>query len=83
MPEAQRMEMCRTALQTAKRIDDKKLVLAVLERYASIESLKVVVKDAAADAEIEELAQHSAQVIAGKIKGKKAAVKALMDEIAG
>jgi len=82
MPQGQRMKMCQTALQTAKRIDEKKLVLAVLERYASVASLKVVVKNAAADEEIKELAPQSAQTIASKIKGHKAEVKALLEEIA-
>lgn len=46
MPEPQRAEMCRTALQAAKRDAERKLVLEVLERYPSIDALKLAVETA-------------------------------------
>lgn len=44
MPDAQRAEMCQTALSTSSRPEEQKLVLAVLERYPNLETLKVAVK---------------------------------------
>jgi hypothetical protein len=46
MPEAQRVEMCREALETAKHDDEKKLVLEVLQRYPSIDMLRLAVEAA-------------------------------------
>ncbi len=44
MPESQRVEMCQKALDTANRIDEKKLVLDVLQIHPSRESMKLAVK---------------------------------------
>jgi HEAT repeat protein len=44
MPVAERAARCEKALAAAKRVDEQKLVLAVLDRYASPETLKVAVK---------------------------------------
>ena len=40
----QRAEMCRIAMETAERDDEKKLVLEVLERYPSVEMLRLAVE---------------------------------------
>ena len=41
MPEPQRAEMCRSAMQATNRAAEQKLVLEVMERYPSPEMLKV------------------------------------------
>ena len=43
MPDAQRAEMCQKALDAAGRGEEQKLVLAVLERYPSSQTLQVAV----------------------------------------
>ena len=48
MPDQQRAEMCQKALDAASRAEEQKLVLAVLERYPSVDTLRVAVKAAAA-----------------------------------
>ena len=44
MPDAQRAEMCQTAIAASSRPEEQKLALAVLERYPSADTLKVAVK---------------------------------------
>jgi HEAT repeat protein len=44
MPDAPRAEMCQQALDAATRGEDQKSVLVVLERYPSVDTLKVVAK---------------------------------------
>jgi HEAT repeat protein len=44
MPDGERAAMCRKALVVAKRPEEKKLVLAVMERYPSVEMLGAVVE---------------------------------------
>jgi hypothetical protein len=44
MPDGQRAEMCQVALNAASRPEEQKLVLAVLERYPSLDALKVAAK---------------------------------------
>jgi len=68
MPEEQRAEMCRTALQIAKRDAEKKLVLEILERYPSIDSLKLAVETAKLPA-LKNEAAATAMAIAQKIGG--------------
>jgi hypothetical protein len=46
MPDPQRVEMCRNALEAARQPDDQKRVLEVLQRYPSVEMLKLAVKAA-------------------------------------
>ena len=41
MPDQQRAEMCRNAMAAAQRADEQKLVLAVLQRYPSKDTLKL------------------------------------------
>jgi HEAT repeat protein len=68
MPEPERAEMCRTALQTAKRDAEKKLVLEVLERYPSIDALKLAVETAKVPT-LKNDAAATALAIAQKIGG--------------
>ncbi|MBC8872390.1 MAG: HEAT repeat domain-containing protein, partial [Planctomycetes bacterium] len=68
MPEEQRAEMCRMALNTAERDDEKKLVLQVLERYPSIDMLRLAV-EAAKIPSLKNAAAATSLVIAQKIGG--------------
>ena len=68
MPDEQRAEMCRTALATAKRDAEKKLVLEVLERYPSVDMLKLAVEAAKVPA-LKDEAAAAALAIAQKIGG--------------
>ena len=68
MPDQQRAEMCRTALQTAGRDAEKKLVLEVLERHPSVDTLRVAV-DAAKVPSLKNDAARVSMVIAQKIGG--------------
>lgn len=60
LPEAKRLEMFRTAMEVAKRADEKRLALAVLTRIPSVQTLRLAVsyldqpglKDAAAQAAV-------------------------------
>lgn len=80
MPEEDRLSMCRTALKTANRAEDQKLVLAVLERYPSLGSLQIAV-DAVSMDSISNEARASAKKIAGKIKDNQDQVKSLLAKI--
>ena len=79
MPEEQRAEMCRTALQTAKRDAEKKLVLEVLERYPSIDTLRLAVETAKVPA-LKADATAAAMAIAQKIGGS-ADVQQLLTQV--
>lgn len=68
MPDQQRAEICRTALQTAKRDAEKKLVLEALERHPSIEALQLAVETAKV-LSLKNEAAAAALVIAQKIGG--------------
>lgn len=68
LPDDQRIAMCRTALQIAKRDAEKKLVLEVLERYASIDGLRLAVEVAKMPS-LKQDALASSLVIAQKVGG--------------
>ncbi|NQU25886.1 MAG: HEAT repeat domain-containing protein [Candidatus Nealsonbacteria bacterium] len=80
MPERQRAEMCRTALQTARRDAEKKLVLEVLQRYPDVDSLKIAVA-AAKDPALKIEAAATALIIAQQIGGKSGDVKTLLAQV--
>jgi len=80
MPEEDRAAMCRTALQTAQRDAEKKLVLAVLERYPSADALGIAV-EAAKVPSLKNEAVATAMLIAQKVGGKSADVKALLAQL--
>jgi hypothetical protein len=67
MPVAERAERCDKALAAAKRVDEQKLVLAVLERYPSPETLKVAVK-ASLISEIKDEATRTVASIEEKLR---------------
>jgi len=68
MPDPERVAMCRTALETADRDEEKKLVLEVLERYPSIDTLRLAV-EAAKVPSLKNDAARVSLVIAEKIGG--------------
>jgi HEAT repeat protein len=69
MSDQERAERCEKALAAAKRIDEKKLVLAVLERYPSAATLQVAVK-AQETPELKEEAANVASAIRRKLNDK-------------
>ncbi len=68
MPEEDRAQMCRTALDVAEREADKKLVLEVLQRYPSVDMLRLAV-EAAKDPDLKTDAGATALAIAQQIGG--------------
>ncbi|HXT59290.1 MAG TPA: HEAT repeat domain-containing protein [Pirellulales bacterium] len=80
MPDAQRAEMCGKALDAATRTDEQKLVLAVLERYPSVDTLKVAVK-AAQTPELKTDAGRVAMAIAQKLGAQGDEVRELLAKI--
>lgn len=68
MPDQERAEMCQAALAASKRADEQKLVLQVLERYPSVDSLRVAV-EAIQSKPLKQDAQRAALIIAQKVGG--------------
>ena len=68
MPEQQRVEMCQQALDTARRPEERKLVLDVLAIHPSTEALSLAI-DLIKDQELSDEATRTSLVIAQKIGG--------------
>ncbi len=68
VPAAERVRMCQQALEAAQRNDEKKLVLEVLQRYPSVDSLRLAVAVSKVPALADD-AKASALAIAQKIGG--------------
>ncbi|HUY89161.1 MAG TPA: HEAT repeat domain-containing protein [Pirellulales bacterium] len=66
MPEGQRVEMCRNALDACRQPAERKLVLEVLKRYPNAETLKLAVK-AMQTPEVKAEAAETALAIAQKV----------------
>ncbi len=79
MPDAQRAEMCQTALSNSSRPEEQKLVLAVLERYPNMETLKVAAK-ATQMPSLRDDAAKSTLVIARKIGGDGAKLREVLSK---
>jgi hypothetical protein len=79
MPEPQRVEMCKNALEATKKPDEQKLVLVVLKQYPSIEMLRLAVK-AAQTPELKADAKEAAEAIAQKLP-KNEEVKKLLAQV--
>ena len=77
LPEAQRVEMCQKAFEAARLPAEKKLVLDVLKRYPSVETLKLAVS-AIQVPELKDDATQAVLAIAPKVKGGGDEVKALL-----
>jgi HEAT repeat protein len=80
MPDRQRAEMCEAALDATSRPPEQKLVLAVLERYPSADTLRVAAKAARTPA-LKQDAGHVAMAIAQKLNGNSPEVQKLLTEI--
>ena len=81
IPDPQRVEMCRAALETAQRDAEKKLILVeVMPRYPSLEMLKLALI-AAKEPSLKKEATAAALAIAQKIGGKSGDVKKLLEKI--
>jgi HEAT repeat protein len=80
VPDAERAAMCSQALDAADRIEEQKLVMQVLERYPSVDTLRVTVKAASIPA-LKEDAGRVALVIAQKIGGQSADVQDLLKKV--
>jgi HEAT repeat protein len=80
MPEEQRLQMCRAALAAAKRDEEKKLVIEVLERYPSVETLRLAVEAAKAPS-LKNDAARAALVIVEKIGGRSGDVQKLLAQL--
>jgi hypothetical protein len=79
LPPDQRAEMCRQALEAARREAEQKLVLQVLERYPSLEMLKLAVQ-ASKVAALKEDGARTALSIARKLGGESAETLKLLAE---
>ena len=77
MPEKERAEMCKQAMQAAQRIDEQKLVLEVLGLHPSIAGLKLAIA-AKQIPEVKDEASATTRVIAQKLRKKGVDVSDLM-----
>ena len=77
MPEPERVEMCRKALENADRPAEKQLVLDVLKLYPSMASLRLATEMIEEPA-LKAPATEAALVIAQKVKGNRANVGQLL-----
>lgn len=68
VPEKDRIQMCDAAMKAAERDEEKKLVLEVLERYPSVDAMRLAVQTSKTPT-LAEPAKASALVIAQKIGG--------------
>jgi HEAT repeat protein len=80
MPDQQRAEMCQNALDASSRAAEQQLVLTVLERYPSPDTLKVAIKARQVPA-LKEDATRVTLVIIQKLGDKAGDVRALLAKI--
>jgi HEAT repeat protein len=77
MTDAERAEMCTTALAAAKRPAEQKLVLEVIERHPSLDGLKIAIK-AGEIAAIKDDASRTMLAVASKLAGKGVDVREVL-----
>jgi HEAT repeat protein len=77
MPEDERAEMCRKALDTAHRVEDQQLVLDVLKLHPSVPGLKLAIEAIKVPA-LKDRATPIALIIAEKVGGKGGNVEKLL-----
>jgi hypothetical protein len=82
MSDSQRAEMCQQALAAARRPEERKLVLEILERYPNVETLRVAV-NASQVPELKSDADRVALAMATKLAGKAADPRELLGHIGG
>jgi hypothetical protein len=67
MPDEQRAQMCKNAMEAARQPAEQKLVIEVLKRYPNLEMLKLAVK-AAQEPELKEDAREASLAISQKLR---------------
>lgn len=80
MSEPERNEMCKTALAASRQTAEKKLVIEVLKRYPTIETLKLALS-AAKTPELKDDANQAALSIIQKIGSKSAEARELLASV--
>ncbi len=80
MPDAERAEMCRTALQTAQRTAEKRLVLEVISRYRNAAMLSLAL-EATRVPEVKNEAVAVAMMIAQEIGGRSPELQKMLSEM--
>jgi HEAT repeat protein len=80
MPDDQRAEMCRAALETAQRTAEKKLVLEVIGRYPNAAMLSLAL-EAARVPELKNEALAVAMIVAEKTGGRSAELQKMLSEM--
>jgi HEAT repeat protein len=80
MPDVERITMCKNALVAARRDDDRKLVLEVLQRHPSMETLNMTVK-AGQYPGLKDDARTASLQIAQKLGGDRDDVRELLRQI--
>jgi len=78
MGEPERVAMIQNALMASKQPADQKLILPILEKFSSIEMLKIAIKMAGAD-DLKEDATKTVLAIAKKLDGKPEVAKLLAE----
>jgi HEAT repeat protein len=79
MPDGQRAEMCRSALEISRRADEQKLVLEVLKLHASIAGLKLAIEVSKTPA-LQADATAAAREIARKLRRKGVDVSKVLSD---
>jgi hypothetical protein len=80
MNDKDRAEMCQKALDTARRPEEQKLVLAVIERYPSLDTLKLAIGATQTPA-LKDDAGRTAQIVTQKIMGKSPEARDMLAKI--
>lgn len=80
MGEPERIEMCHKATEACFRTAERKLVIEVLRRYPSVDTLKMALK-AAKDPELKEDATAALLIIAPKLTNNSAEAKELLSGV--
>ena len=80
IPSAERAKMCRAGLDACERDAEKRLLLEVMERYPSLDMLKVAA-DAAKDPALKQDAGEIVLLIAQKVGGGDVDVQALLAQL--
>jgi HEAT repeat protein len=80
MSDEDRVKMCRIAMETAEQPAEKKLVLELLDRYPSLDTLKLAV-EAAKTPSLKDAATAVAIMIAQKAPGDPAEIRKLLADV--
>jgi hypothetical protein len=80
LPDEQRAEMCRRAMETAQRDDERRLVLEVLDRYPSVDMLRLAT-EAVKIPSLKDEATAIALAVAQKIRAEPAEIRKLLANV--